>query len=199
MRSLLAALAAVVLPCFAAVPAPAQAPAPAPAQEQAAGATVTVANMAFTPATVGVGMGETVTWNFQDATTHTATSVPRGFFDTGTASNGASRTVRFPSAGVFDYACRIHPMMRGKVRVPMTATGSAEDGWKLRWLVGTNPKGRTYDVQKRRTGTTTWSLFRNQTTTASGRFDPGAGSWQVRARTIKKNVSSGWSPTLTLS
>ena len=137
MRSLLAALAAIVLPCFAAVPAPAQ----APAQEQAAGATVTVANMAFTPAKVGVGMGETVTWNFQDATTHTATSVPRGFFDTGTAASGASRTVRFPSAGVFDYPCRIHPMMRGKVRVPMTATGSAEDGWKLRWLVGDEPEG----------------------------------------------------------
>jgi plastocyanin len=195
MRSLLAALAAVVLPCFAAVPAQAH----APAQEQAAGATVTVANMAFTPAKVRVGMGETVTWNFQDATTHTATSFPRGFFDTGTAANGASRTVRFPSAGVFDYSCRIHPMMRGKVRVPMAATGSTEDGWKLRWLVGTNPKGRTYDVQKRRKGTTTWSLFRHQTTTGSGRFDPGAGSWQVRARTNKRGVSSGWSPTLTLS
>ena len=195
MRSLLAALAAVVLPCFAAVPAQAH----PPAQQQAAGATVTVANMAFTPAKVRVGMGETVTWNFQDATTHTATSLPRGFFDTGTAANGASRTVRFPSAGVFDYSCRIHPMMRGKVRVPMTATGSTEDGWKLRWLVGTNPKGRTYDVQRRRKGTTTWSLFRHQTTAGSGRFDPGAGSWQVRARTIKKGVSSGWSPTLTLS
>ena len=90
-------------------------------------------------------------------------------------------------------------MMVGKVTVPMAATGSVKDGWKLRWLVGDNPKGRTYDVQQRRAGTKTWSLFRNQTASGSGRFDPGSGSWQVRARTIKKDRSSGWSPTLNLS
>ena len=72
MRSLLAALAAFVLPCVAVVPVH--------AQEQAAGATVTVANMAFAPAKVRVGMGETVTWTFQDSISHTATS-DEGFFD----------------------------------------------------------------------------------------------------------------------
>jgi plastocyanin len=183
MRSLLAALAALVLPCVAVVPVH--------AQEQAAGASVTVANMAFTPAKVRVGMGETVTWSFQDAASHTATS-DEGFFDTGAASGGASRSIRFPSAGAFAYHCTFHPTMVGKVTVPMAATGSLKDGWKLRWLVGDNPKGRTYDVQQRRKGTTTWSLF-------SGRFDPGSGSWQVRARTIKKERASGWSPTLNLS
>jgi plastocyanin len=190
MRSLLAALAALVLPCVAVVPVH--------AQEQAAGASVAVANMAFTPAKVRVGMGETVTWSFQDTVSHTATSDER-FFDTGAASGGASRSIRFPSAGAFAYHCTFHPMMAGKVTVPMAATGSLKDGWKLRWLVGDNPKGRTYDVQQRRTGTTTWSLFRHQTTTGSGRFDPGSGSWQVRARTIKKERASGWSPTLNLS
>ena len=190
MRSLLAALAALVLPCVAVVPVH--------AQEQAAGATVTVANMAFAPAKVRVGMGETVTWSFQDAVSHTATS-DEGFFDTGAASGGASRSIRFASAGAFAYHCTFHSMMVGKVTVPMAATGSVKDGWKLRWLVGDNPKGRTYDVQQRRTGTKTWSLFRNQTTTGSGRFDPGSGSWQVRARTIKKERASGWSPTLNLS
>ena len=82
MRSLLAALAALVLPCVAVVPVH--------AQEQAAGATVTVENMAFGPAKVRVGMGETVTWSFQDAVSHTATS-DEGFFDTGAASGGAKR------------------------------------------------------------------------------------------------------------
>ena len=139
MRSLLAALAALVLPCVAVVPVH--------AQEQAAGATVTVANMAFAPAKVRVGMGETVTWSFQDAVSHTATS-DEGFFDTGAASGGASRSIRFASAGAFAYHCTFHPMMVGKVTVPMAATGSVKDGWKLRWLVGDNPKGRTYDVQQ---------------------------------------------------
>jgi plastocyanin len=137
MRSLLAALAALVLPCVAVVPVH--------AQEQSAGATVTVANMAFSPAKVRVGMGETVTWSFQDAVSHTSTS-DEGFWDTGAASGGASRSIRFPSAGAFSYHCSFHSMMVGKVTVPMAATGSVEDGWKLRWRVGDTPKGRTYDV-----------------------------------------------------
>ena len=117
MRSLLAALAALVLACIAVVPVH--------AQEQAAGATVTVENMAFGPAKVRVGMGETVTWSFQDAVSHTATS-DEGFFDTGAASGGASRSIRFASAGAFAYHCTFHPMMAGKVTVPMAATGSLE-------------------------------------------------------------------------
>jgi plastocyanin len=188
----LVALAALVLPLSSAA-----ASSSSPATSAAAGATVTVAHMAFNPAGVKVGLGETVTWTFQDLTAHTATS-DQGFFDTGAASGGASRSVRFPSAGAFGYHCTIHPMMHGKVTVPMAATGSPKDGWKLRWLAGDNPKGRSYDVQVRRRGTTAWQKFRIGTTSASGRFDPGSGKWQARARTIKGIVASGWSPALTL-
>jgi plastocyanin len=163
----------------------------------AASASVTVANMAFSPARVRVGLGETVTWTFQDSIAHTATS-DNGFFNTGAASGGATRTVRFPSAGSFGYHCTFHPMMVGRVSVPMAATGSVGAGWKLRWLAGTNPKGRSYDVQVRRTGKATWTSFRKRTTTGSGRFDPGAGSWQARARTVKGAAMSGWSPAIRL-
>ena len=86
----LVALAALVLPLSSAV-----ATSSAPATPAAAGATVTVANMAFNPAGVTVGLGETVTWTFQDLTAHTATS-DHGFFDTGAASGGASRTRAVP-------------------------------------------------------------------------------------------------------
>ena len=184
----LAALAALLLPLVAVGAAP-------PAT--AAGATVTVANMAFSPASVKVGLGGSVTWRFQDATAHTATS-DAGFFNTGPASGGASRTVRFPSAGKYGYHCTFHPMMVGKVIVPMAATGSVKDGWTLRWLAGTNPTHRSYDVQVRRVGTQTWRVFRHGTTAASGRYDPGSGSWQARARTLKGNAVSGWSPALRL-
>jgi plastocyanin len=183
-------LVALVLPLL---------PSASVAPASAAGATVTIANMAFTPARVKVAMGESVTWNFQDAASHTATSFPGRFFDTGIASRGQSRTVRFASAGIFGYHCRLHPMMTGKVRVPMTATGSEADGWKVRWRVGTNPKGRSYDVQMRKVGTRTWSLFRQGTTAATGSFEPRPGTWQLRARTIKGSVTTGWSPVLTLS
>jgi plastocyanin len=189
---MLAALAALVLPWFAAVPA-----VPAGAAE-AAGTTVSVANMAFGPSRVRVGLGGTVTWTFKDAIAHTATS-DDGFFDTGSASGGASRSVRFRSAGGFGYHCVFHPMMVGKVSVPMTAKGSVQDGWKLRWLAGENPRGRAYDVQVRRKGATTWKKFRKATVTGSGRYDPGKGTWQARARTLKGSKRSGWSPVLTLS
>jgi hypothetical protein len=139
-----------------------------------------------------------VTWTFKDLTAHTSTS-DQGFWDTGTASGGASRTVRFASAGSFAYHCSIHTMMRGSVTVPMAATGSPKAGWKLRWLAGDNPKGRSYDVQVRRKGTTAWEKFRAGTTSGSGRFEPGSGKWQARARTLKGSAArSGWSPALTL-
>ncbi|MEO6511973.1 MAG: cupredoxin domain-containing protein [Nocardioides sp.] len=182
---ILGVLAALLLPFASAAPT------------SAAGATVTVENMAFSPASVRVGLGESVTWSFQDPVSHTATS-DDGFFDTGPASGGASRSVRFPSAGVFAYHCSFHPMMHGRITVPMAATGSVKDGWKLRWLAGDNPKGRSYDVQVRRPGSKTWTSFKKGTTTGSGRFDPGAGSWQARARTVKGSSTSGWSPVLPL-
>jgi plastocyanin len=162
----------------------------------AAGA-VTVQNMTFGPAAVTVGVGETVTWTFVDAMQHTATS-DNGFFNTGLSSNGQQRTVRFRSSGTYPYHCIPHPHMTGRVRVPVRASGSRADGWKLVWLVGDNPRGRSYDVQVRRVGTSTWKSFRSRTTRASGRFDPGRGSWQVRARTWKGASKSQWSPTSTL-
>ncbi len=154
--------------------------------------------MSFGPTRVAVAVGETVTWTFQDATTHSATS-DDGFFDTGLASSGATRTVRFRSAGTFAYHCSRHPHMTGRVRVPVSVTGSREDGWKLRWRAGKNPQGRSYDVQVRRKGTSTWKYLRRDTTAATGRYDPGKGTWQVRARTVDGSAKSGWSPVVKLS
>ena len=130
--------------------------------------------MAFGPSRVTVGVGETVTWTFQDATAHTVTS-DDGFFDTAPTSGGAGRTIRFRSAGTFPYHCSIHSMMVGRVSVPVSATGSVEDGWKLRWLAGDNPKNRAYDVQVRRKGTSTWTSFRKATTTRHRPVRPGQG------------------------
>jgi plastocyanin len=196
MRSVRAAVAALVVSCLVAVPA-SSVPGHSVSAE-AGSAAVAVANMAFGPSRVTVGVGDTVTWTFQDATTHTATS-DDGFFDTGPSSGGVSRTVRFRSAGTYPYHCSIHSMMVGRVSVPVSATGSVEDGWKVRWLAGENPKNRAYDVQVRRKGASTWTSLRKSTTTGSARFDPGKGTWQVRARTHKGTATSGWSPAVTLS
>jgi plastocyanin len=196
MRSVRAAVVALVVSCLVAVPA-SSVPGHS-ASAEADPAAVTVANMAFGPSRVTVGVGDTVTWTFQDATAHTVTS-DDGFFDTPPTSGGASRTIRFRSAGTFPYHCSIHSMMVGRVSVPVSATGSVEDGWKLRWLAGENPKNRAYDVQVRRKGASTWTSLRKSTTTGSARFDPGMGTWQVRARTHQGSATSGWSPAVTLS
>ena len=168
------------------------------APAQATDATVTVANMAFTPAKVTVGLGESVTWSFPDSIAHTSTS-NQGFWDFGPASNGETFTVVFASAGRYDYHCRIHSMMHGRVVVPLQAKGSQQAGWHLRWLVGDRPAGQTYDVQMRKVGTHTWRLFRSDTASAGGFFAPRPGTWQVRARTDNGSLgSTGWSPAVRL-
>ncbi len=189
----LVALVALALPLLSTAAAPA-----VPTDRALAPAQVTVANMAFSSARVTVGVGETVTWTFKDPMSHTATS-DNGFFDTGAASGGATRSVRFRSAGTFAYHCSFHPSMVGRVAVPVRVSGSKALGFKLRWLAGENPKGRSYDVQVRRKGTSTWTYLRRATTTATARHAPRSGTWQVRARTVKGAAKSGWSPVATLS
>ena len=74
----------------------------------------------------------------------------------------------------------------------------AEDGWKLRWLAGDNPKGRSYDVQVRRKGATTWTYVPEGTTAGVGRFDPGRASGRCGRARSRAPATSGWSPVVTL-
>ena len=172
----------------------------APSAHAAGGPTVTVQDMAFTPSTVRVAQGSTVTWDFEDAIAHTSTSDQK-FWNTGPHSGGDTVTVLFPSAGTFGYHCAIHPMMTGKVRVPVLASGGPATGWTLRWLTGDNPRGRTYDVQAKHTGDAHWKTLRTDTTAATLHFDPSrTGTWVVRARTGKgTGADSGWSATRSVS
>ena len=170
---------------------------PSGAAEARAGASVTVANMAFTSASVTVGLGESVTWTFQDATPHTSTS-DQGFWNSGTKSGGATYSRAFTSAGSFAYHCTIHSMMRGKVAVPVTVSGSPNAGWKVRWSTKKGKGGVTFDVQTRR-GSGKWKPLVTGATAASKKFNPAkAGNYSVRARTVKGGSRSGWSPTTTV-
>ena len=163
-----------------------------------AAASVTVANMAFTPASVTVALGEGVTWTFQDSVPHTSTS-NQGFWDSGTRSGGAAYTRRFTSAGTFAYHCTIHAMMRGKVAVSVRATGSPSAGWALRWATKKAKGAITFDVQTRR-GSGAWRPLVSGVKTAGQKFDPArAGTYSVRARTVKGAKRSGWSPTVTVT
>jgi plastocyanin len=81
---------------------------------------VAISGSAFSPATVTVAVGDTVTWTNSDQISHTATA-DTGQFDTGTIGNGASVTITFPDAGSFPYHCTIHVQMTGTITVAAAA------------------------------------------------------------------------------
>jgi plastocyanin len=89
----------------------------------AANGSVSIAGLAYHPATVTVNVGEHVTWTNADGTDHTATAND-GSFDTGIIGDGASAAVTFASAGTFPYHCAIHRSMTGAVVVVAAAAPS---------------------------------------------------------------------------
>lgn len=77
---------------------------------------VQIQNYQFSPSTITVKAGDTVTWTNQDSVEHSATS-DDGSFDTGLMSQGKSGSVTFSKPGTYTYHCKIHPTMHGTVIV----------------------------------------------------------------------------------
>jgi plastocyanin len=78
--------------------------------------TINIVNFTFTPGTLTVKAGTTVTWANNDTTTHRPTS-DNGVFDSGDLAPGATFSFTFNNTGTFSYHCSIHPYMTGKVIV----------------------------------------------------------------------------------
>lgn len=74
---------------------------------------VTIKGMKFTPAAVTAHVGDTIVWTNQDAMPHTSTAKSKDWDLSVPAGKSASLTVA--KAGSFDYFCKIHPSMTGKV------------------------------------------------------------------------------------
>jgi plastocyanin len=77
---------------------------------------VTIVNFAFSPATLNVQVGRTVTWTNQDSTTHRVAS-DSGVFDSGNLVQSATFSYTFNNAGTFAYHCAIHTYMTGNIVV----------------------------------------------------------------------------------
>jgi plastocyanin len=88
---------------------------------------VDIAGFAFSPGSVTVSVGDTVTWSNADAQNHTATADDASF-DTGTIAGGTSKSVTFATAGTFGYHCKIHPSMTATVVVQAAAGGGGGAG-----------------------------------------------------------------------
>ncbi|MEA2155350.1 MAG: hypothetical protein QOE11_1490 [Solirubrobacteraceae bacterium] len=84
----------------------------------AATKTVTLKNIAFSPKTLKVSKGATVTFAFRDGTTvHNVTSTgAKHFKSIGNRSSG-SKSRTFASAGTYRYQCTLHPGMTGRIVV----------------------------------------------------------------------------------
>lgn len=78
---------------------------------------VKIANFAFDPPTIKAKVGDTVTWTNNDSAQHTATLKSDGSCTTPNIASGSSSGITFTAAGTYDYFCKIHPQMTGKVEV----------------------------------------------------------------------------------
>ncbi|MGW7821071.1 cupredoxin domain-containing protein [Streptomyces puniciscabiei] len=80
--------------------------------------TVAIKNFAFSPATLRVKAGTTVTWTNQDTDAHTVTSTgPGGPLHSPALATHGTYTHTFTRPGSYAYVCTIHPFMTGTVEV----------------------------------------------------------------------------------
>ncbi len=91
----------------------------------AADRSVRIVGFAFSPATLTVRVGDSVTWRNEDSAAHTATSA--GAWNSGDLGRGESATITFRAAGSFEYMCGIHPAMTGRVVVQAGGTAPPTD------------------------------------------------------------------------
>jgi plastocyanin len=96
--------------------APVTTPAPGPAPTGSP-VSVKIAQLAFSPASVTVPVGGTVTWTNSDAVDHTVTSMGRGPLGSATMNAGGTYSYTFTTAGTYMYYCAVHPDMMGTVVV----------------------------------------------------------------------------------
>ena len=87
-----------------------------PAGTGGTGASVSIQNFAFTPKTLTISPGTTVTWTNNDSTPHNVmsakslslTSTTTSVFASSTLSQGQTFSFTFSAKGVYFYECSIH-------------------------------------------------------------------------------------------
>ena len=104
-------------------------PTPGPAPTAPGSATVTTPGTSFSPTTVSVAPGASVTWQITGGTHNVTfgTNKPTGG-DIGDTDAGRSVSRTFPAAGTFDYQCTRHSGMTGRVVVGDAASPGVPSG-----------------------------------------------------------------------
>jgi plastocyanin len=77
---------------------------------------VSIHNFMFTPDVMTVPAGTTVVWQNDDTSPHTVSSLD-GTFHSSALDTKDKFSFTFDKTGTFEYFCRLHPRMKGKVVV----------------------------------------------------------------------------------
>jgi plastocyanin len=109
MRSLVGALAVSLL--LAALPAFGVVAADAPQMNS-----IVMKNFDFSPMSLTIKAGSSVTWKNLDGEPHTVTSLD-GLFRSGALDQNDSFTFKFDKPGTYKYLCSIHPRMKAAIIV----------------------------------------------------------------------------------
>jgi amicyanin len=80
---------------------------------------VTIQSFAFSPASITVKVGDSVTWTNQDSVAHTVTADDgvTGGPNSQLIEKGKTYSFTFAKAGTYTYHCSVHPSMKGTVTV----------------------------------------------------------------------------------
>lgn len=109
---------------------------------------VTIQNFAFSPASLTVSPGTTVTWTNKDSTAHTVTIDSGSGPNSGQIQPGQSYSFTFQQSGTYAYHCSIHPQMKATVVVSSSpSSGQAPS-------TTPQPSGGTSQQQMNNTGGT---------------------------------------------
>ena len=80
---------------------------------------VRISDVGYSPDVVRISVGESVAWLNDDVNQHTVTSVSGEELNSMLLSEGEIFSHTFNEVGVFEYACRLHPQMVGRVVVEL--------------------------------------------------------------------------------
>jgi plastocyanin len=96
----------------------------APSPTRAAEHAVQIADSAFSPATMTISVGDTVTWTNADGRPHTVTS-DGGAFDSGNLDEGQAFSFTFSEPGTYTYHCNYHGEMQATIVVEAASAPAA--------------------------------------------------------------------------
>ncbi len=168
--------------------------------------TIDVKDFAFSPTSRAPAQDTAVLFRFLGPSQHTVTDTSgMGLFDSGPLPPGTTYTVPVIGAGVYPFACSIHPSMTGVLKVAVLASpssGSPTSSFAIQWATGPAPTGFVFDVQIKRPGTTAWKAFATDTTVGQLAFmpDKGTGTYSFRARTqVAGGAGTQWTAAKTIS